>query len=327
MSETDASTRPVWPHLENLERIQVESPEWLTTPTDWVVTEKLHGFCGRFGVDADGVPWVGSRNNVVEAGALNFPEENPEWPRDELQGFVGYAAEHVVFLKDGETLFGEWAGKGIQKGIDYGKPDFYAFGLMRDGALVAWDDLARCCEVGDIKTVPVLYRGSDIPPIACLADWRVAKSLIAETSREGICIAKDPPVREAYGHYLIGKFKSPEFAERARERNRTSPNELPDMTNLQNFVDDYATDERFVHVIDLVAEELRGQFDNAHKDPMDVVNTGRVLQEMYQDVVREAGQEYEELADSDKKMLGKVLNTTTKRMLDAARLAALGGTR
>jgi len=40
---------------------------------------------------------------------------------------------------------------------------------------------------------------------------------------------------------------------------------------------------------------------------------------MYQDVVREAGQEYEDLADTDKKMLGKVLNTSTKRLLDAAR--------
>jgi hypothetical protein len=45
---------------------------------------------------------------------------------------------------------------------------------------------------------------------------------------------------------------------------------------------------------------------------------------MYNDVIREAGSEYEDLADSDKKMLGKVLNATSKKLLDAARLAALG---
>ena len=324
MSDPDDPKRPVWCHLENMERIQAESPDWLTAPTNWVVTEKLHGFCGRFGADVDGVPWVGSRNNVVCEGASNFPEDYPEWPHEQLQGFVKFAAEHVVFLQDGETLFGEWAGKGIQKGIDYGKPDFYAFGLMRDGALVAWDDLVNCCSVEDtgIKTVPVIYQGPDLPPIAVLAAWREATSLIAETGREGICIAKDPPVREAYGHYLIGKFKSPEFAERARERNRTSSAELPDMTILQNFVDDYATEERFAHVLDQVFDANYETGVNAN--PLDARLTGDVLRTMYNDVIREAGSEYEDLADSDKKMLGKVLNATSKKLLDAARLAALG---
>lgn len=195
--------------------------------------------------------------------------------------------------------------------------------LMRDGDLMAWDDLEYCCEIGNIKTVPVLYQGRLLPPLARLAEARGAKSDIADQNREGICIAKDPPVREAYGHYLIGKFKSPEFAERARERNRTSPNELPDMTILQNFVDDYATEERFEHVLQQVFEanyETGLEFN-----PLAVCLTGDVLRAMYQDVVREAGQEYEDLADTDKKMLGKVLNTSTKRLLDAARLAALGG--
>ena len=44
---------------------------------------------------------------------------------------------------------------------------------------------------------------------------------------------------------------------------------------------------------------------------------------MYEDVVREAGSEYDALADEDKKMLGKVLSQAAKKLLDAARVEAM----
>ena len=317
MSDNEDPRFPTWPHLDNLDRIKVEHPEWFNDAFTWVVTEKIHGFNARFGLTAQGLPWCGSRNTVVHTG---YPET---WPRDGLQGFVGYAADHIMPLVCGTTMFGEWAGKGVQKGVDYGEKNLYLFGIMDDGKLIAWDTLCDSAMLLGIKTVPPLYYHKGLPSIEQLTEWRDGQSSIATTQREGIAITQDPPARDGYGHYLIGKFKGAAFSENARAAK--PPRELPDMTVLQNFVDDYATPVRFEHVLQQVAEELRGQFDNEHKDALDVRNTGRVLQSMYEDVVREAGAEYEALSESDRKLLGKVLNTATKKLLDAARMTALGG--
>src|ERR1035437_915823 len=158
--------RPLWPHLENIDRIRVERPEWFDPSATWVITEKIHGFNARFGVDLDGTPWVGTRNNVL------FEGDATKWPREAQQGFVGYAADHVMELLVGMTLFGEWAGKGIQKGIDYGEKDFYAFGMMMFDALVYWDALVDECHIRGIKTVPIIYFGSGLPSVEQLTEWR-----------------------------------------------------------------------------------------------------------------------------------------------------------
>ena len=318
-----------WPHLENLERIKAERPEWFDPATTWIITEKIHGFNARFGIDPDGTPWVGTRNNVVAEGDREtFPEHDPDWPRDAYQGFVGYAADHIKWLKDGETLFGEWAGKGIQKGIDYGEKDFYAFGLMDDaGNLADWDDLCRACLAGGIKMVPLLSYGVGLPSMDALVALRDGTSLIATTQREGICLSQDPPIRDGWGHYLIGKFKGPAFTEVSHAKREVPPDELPDMTAVLDFVAKYATPMRFEHVIGQVDEDLRVNQGNVEgrQDSLLMENTGTVLRAIYNDVVREAGAEYEALSDGDKKMLGKVLNGATKKLLDMARVEALNG--
>ena len=321
MAKDDArehmNDRWLWPHLENIERIQAERELWFDQNAIWVVTEKIHGFNARFGRDADGTCWAGGRNQVVVEG------DPQTWDRSKLQGFVGFAADMVPLLPTyGRTIFGEWAGKGIQKGIDYGERNFYMFGAMCDkGHLMSWGEVESISDVLWIKTVPVLYHDKGLPSIEKLNEWREDTSLIATTPREGICLTQDPPVRDGWGNYLIGKFKAAAFAENARVQKPLR--ELPDMTNLNNFVADYAVPMRLQHVLDQVGAELTGQFDNPHKDPLDVVNTGRVLRTMYEDVVREAGAEYEALSDEDKKMLGKVLSGTTKKLLDAARVEAM----
>ena len=314
-AKANMQSRWMWPHLENIDRIKAERPEWFDKSATWVVTEKMHGFNARFGSDLDGTPWCGTRNNVVFEGG-DFPEHDPNWPREAQQGFVGYAADHVKWLKAGETLFGEWAGKGIQKGIDYGEKDFYAFGLMNDaGNLAPWNELCDACEPAGIKRVPVLYFEEGLPSVEQLTEWRDGPSLIATTQREGICLNRNPPVRDGWGNYLIGKFKGAAFSENARAAKPLA--DLPDMTNLRNFVADYATGTRLSHVLgdDLLCE--------LQPNPLDARATGDVLRAMYQDVVREAGAEYEALSDADKKMLGKVLSAATKVLLEDARTEAL----
>jgi hypothetical protein len=298
--------QPKWPHLENLDRVLKDYPDYLSVPGYYTVTEKVHGFNARFGVDLDHTPWVGTRN-------LTVAED------DEVQGFRAFAQPLLERLGPGETVFGEWYGRGVQKGIDYGEKQFAMFGYHarnRDGS-EWWGDWQLVETVAyslGIKTVPVLMRATDGVPLDRLMDLRSAESRLAPGSiHEGIVISHDPPILDHYGRVLIAKFKSPGFEERSHAR-REKPAPA-DLTVLNAFVDEYVNEGRLEHVLQQVSEFVG--------DPLDPRVTGEVLRAMHADVVRESGPDYEALSDNDKKMLGKVMNPRVKELLQAARDAEM----
>lgn len=297
---------PKWPHLENLDRVLKDIPDYLSREdTTYVVTEKVHGFNARFGVSPDGVPWAGSRNQTVAEG-------DPDgWSRGDLQGFVGYAADKVRTLTPGATIFGEWAGKGVQKGIDYGPKDFYVFGWASSHGLGPFEGTYAWAERNGARVVPLL--SVNVTDLDHLNAERQAKSLIAEQGREGIVIYPWPPILDAYGHVVIAKYKAPAFEERTRFRNpNTGQSKFTLTPGAEAFCVEYVTEMRMEHVLALVAEE-------SGSDPLDPANTGLVLKTMYADCVREGKDDFEALTEDEQKFLGKVMNPHTKRLLDAAR--------
>lgn len=315
--------RPTWPHLENLDRVLQDEPEYLDPNVElelakisgvhrrWFITEKLHGFNGRFGIDEDGVPWVGSRNQVVAEG------HSDGWDQSALQGFVAFAAEHVIDLFPGATLFGEWAGKGVQKGIDYGAPDFYAFGLMDGGDLQSWDRMAGLCFGIGIKTVPLISAQYDVPHPFALQALRDQPSQIASSNWEGVCLSSWPQKADSYGRPLIVKIKSPAFAETAREKKDRPAGQTIVMDGARAFAADYVTAMRLEHVLDQVREA-----NGFQSNPLDVRHTGDVLRAMYQDVAREGAADLAALPEDQQKLVGKVVADLTKPLLVAARDAA-----
>lgn len=316
------AVRPTWPHLENLDRVLQDEPDYLDPNAElelakatgvhrrWFITEKLHGFNGRFGIDEDGTPWVGSRNQVIAEG-------HPDgWDTSALQGFVAFAADHVMALTTGETLFGEWAGKGIQKGIDYGARDFYAFGLMVDSELASWDELTTICMTLGVKTVPLISAQYDVPHPFALQALRDQPSKIAGTNWEGVCLSSHPQKTDRYGRPLIVKIKSPTFAETAREKKDRPAGQAIVMDGARAFAEDYVTAMRLEHVLDQVRE-------SSGSNPLDVRLTGDVLRAMYQDVAREGATDLAALPEDQQKLVGKVVAELTKPLLVAARDAAL----
>ena len=283
---------PKYPHLENLDRVP-----YVLDATEVYITEKIHGFNARFGRTPDGNPWVGSRNNVVD------PETTP------LQGFTDWAMRRVLRLPPGTTVFGEWAGKGIQKGIDYGAPRFYLFAVLdQDRAPVDPERFVDWAELLDCTTVPLLYVGPP-PPMTALDMLRKGQSLLAEQPREGIVIVPWPPVTDPWGHTVIAKFKHPDFEERAHAR-REAP-APPDLSTVTAFVEEYATDERLSHVLDQLAED--------GLDGLDRVNTGALLRAYYHDVIREGAADHEQLDADSQKLVGKVLNEHVKTLVAVRR--------
>lgn len=109
---------------------------------DIVVTEKIDGTNAQVYVSPDGDVFAGSRTRWIT-------------PEDDNFGFAAWVRDHADELRDGLGAghhFGEWWGKGIQKGYGLDHRRFSLFNVSR------WrDDAVRpaCCHV-----VPVLYEGA-----------------------------------------------------------------------------------------------------------------------------------------------------------------------
>jgi len=106
-----------------------------------VITEKLDGTNAQICIDDEGNMQVGSRKRWITPGDDNY-------------GFARWVEENAVeLLKLGPGRhFGEWWGKGIQRGYGLNEKRFRLFNVAK------WsDDSVRpaCCSV-----VPVLYRGA-----------------------------------------------------------------------------------------------------------------------------------------------------------------------
>jgi hypothetical protein len=303
---------PKFPHLENLDRVpEVLGAESVT------ITEKIHGFNARFGTTLGGEFWVGSRSNVV------YHEDMGVDGIGGLQGFVEFAISRP-HPPPGVTVYGEWAGKGIQKGIDYGEKAYYLFAVRNPDTWVdGWDALATLAVLYGTRIVPLIYEGPP-PSLEQLSEWRNGQSALAPQGREGIVIWPSPMVFDVYGHSVIAKFKSPAWAETAHAR-REKPAPA-DLANVTAFCEEYATAERMRHVLVHVAEvnvDEVGSDTGRWIDPLDARHTGLVLRAFYEDVVREGADHYDLLSENDQKQVGKVLNRYTKALLDEARTASL----
>ena len=120
-----------------------------------VITEKVDGTNAQLYFGMDGQMLVGSRKRRI------WPEGYPDRAKGcDNFGFAGWAFEHAAelfrFLGPGRH-FGEWAGRGIQRGYDLDDKRFFLFNTSRfgPGRQEIPDDLF---ELG-LDSVPVLYEG------------------------------------------------------------------------------------------------------------------------------------------------------------------------
>lgn len=122
-----------------------------------IITEKLDGTNAQIVITEDGDYRVGSRTRWITPENDNF-------------GFAGWVKEHeeeILNLGPGRH-FGEWWGRGIQRGYGLTERRFSLFNVSR------WDndDRPGCCSV-----VPTLYRGD--------FDTQVANQTIADLASGG----------------------------------------------------------------------------------------------------------------------------------------------
>jgi len=105
---------------------------------DMVVTEKLDGTNASITITEDGQFLTASRNRWIT-------------PEDDNYGFSKWAhanMEELMKLGVG-THFGEWWGKGIQRGYDVPDKRFSLFNVAKDPSTIP-----PCCSV-----VPIIFKG------------------------------------------------------------------------------------------------------------------------------------------------------------------------
>lgn len=272
--------RPKFPHLEHLSHARMV----LDAPTV-TVTEKIDGFNARCGRDADGTFWVGTRNQIIDPAS------------DAQQGWGPFALTLADALDPGLTLFGEWAGKGVQKRIDYGDKAFYLFDGFRDGEWIDRTELVSWAVALGLRMPRLFYEGPP-PPVADLESWRDTPGI------EGVVVRAYPMAVDRYGHSMIAKFKSAAFAETSSQKASRSP---ADMDLAAGFVAEYVTDERLRHVVSFVAED--------GTDALHPTQTGAVLRAMYQDITREGAADFAALPEDQQKFVGKLSAKATIPLL------------
>jgi hypothetical protein len=283
-----------FPHLENL----AKCGGILDAPVV-SVTEKIDGFNARFGRDESGRFWVGTRNREIDPAV------------DKQQGFSDFALSCAAGVPSGTVIFGEWAGRGIQKRLDYGEPSFWFFdGARVVGEAVSWFTLADMDEVAERLSLrrPRCFHVGPPPTVEQLIAWRSTPGI------EGVVIRAYPMAHDPHhdGGALIAKFKSPAFSETVGERTQRPPQ---DLTSVAAFVGEYVTSERLSHVMAQVSE--------SGLDALDVRSTGEVLRAMYADIVREGADDFAALSEDDQKAVGRVCAGATKPLLCAVRDGSL----
>ncbi len=133
-------------------------PKMARLSREVIITEKIDGTNAQIYILDDGVTmYVGSRTRWIT-------------PQDDNFGFAKWCAanyDELLTLGPGKH-FGEWYGKGIQRGYGLSDKRFALFNASRWNA----ENVPSCCEV-----VPVLYRG--------MFDTSIAESLIDDLSKNG----------------------------------------------------------------------------------------------------------------------------------------------
>lgn len=98
----------------------------------------------------------GSRNVQLKRTSDNFYSDNVYW-----QMVDKYNIKKI--LKEGEVLYGECYGHGIQKGYNYGckegQLELVVIDIMVDGKYLDLDDMRKFCIERELPYVPVLYYG------------------------------------------------------------------------------------------------------------------------------------------------------------------------
>lgn len=304
-----------YPEIENLHKV----PEIFLEP-EVVVTEKIHGINVRFGWVAGGFR-IGGRNMEFDFGKSDD---------NEAKNFVGWMRATEISAKvealaealQKEIIFyGEWHGRGVKKNIRYSDIKNIRIFAVRvtkgeDSRFVDWDKVVELAGIIGLTTVPVLYRG--IPSSEVFDDLRIKPSVVAYENgvgneaefAEGVVIIPNPMhLKYSTGDdekWIMAKYKNPIHEERKSLREFKRRPLKPE--GAEEFVEEFFTSERLEHVLDGLEEQ--------GVDVASRASIGIIIKSMFDDVIKESKEEFQNLSDDVKHAVGKLHAAKTKALLN-----------
>jgi Rnl2 family RNA ligase len=302
--------------IENLYKVN----EIMAIPEVYI-EEKLHGTNTRIGIDEFGNITPGGRNlefntftqDEIKSGCIIYtkhPDDSYSFTHFLLTN--GYLEKLAQRDWNGITIYGEFIGPGIQKGVSYGtEKQFYVIDIY-DDSLERWfhrDNVESICNSLGLKVVPCLYRGK--PDIEIFNQWYQANSTVGfnngvegENICEGIVVKPLVPcTTDRFGNRLIAKYKNEKWAEKAKQK--VNDKEPTDNTAYNHLVAVYVNHNRLDHVIQHLTED--GKITSVN-----LTAAGEVVREMINDVMKEADQE--DLFGIDPKRVGKFIGPATIKL-------------
>lgn len=277
----------------------------------WVAREKIHGT--NFSV-------IVTKDSIQPA-----KRTGPILPAEDFFGYMVIMGRYNESFKavqaalTGATvayqIFGEFAGGGIQKGVDYGEKDFYVFDIKvttESGESSYVDDfmMERMCNVFGLKMAPLLGRGKfddliQIPNMLDVVVNRYNQAIEAHGLEEANTtpfqvVVSESNIAEGYvlkpcypkffpnGSRVAIKCKNSKFSEKAKsDKPIKAKVELTDVDKVAfSTLAAYATLNRVNNVISKIGQVGPKDF-------------GKVMGLTVQDILEEAGREEIFITDSD----------------------------
>jgi Rnl2 family RNA ligase len=276
----------------------------------WVAREKIHGTNFSIIIERDAVTCAKRTGPILPAEDFFGYSVILKKYNDSIK-----AVQHTIKEGSSMQIFGEFAGGGIQKGVDYGEKDFYVFDILvktAEGTNQFVDDymMETICNTFGFKMAPLLGRGkfddliqlpnmldvvvNDYNELAAnegipVANKQIWKAVVAEDNiAEGYVLKPCYPKFFPNGARVAIKCKNSKFSEKSKSDKPIKAKAiLTDVDKVAlSTLCQYATINRVNNVISKI-----GQIG-----PKDF---GKVMGLTVQDILEEAGREEIFITDAD----------------------------
>lgn len=276
----------------------------------WVAREKIHGTNFSIIIERDAVTCAKRTGPILPAEDFFGYSVILKKYNDSIK-----AVQHTIKEGSSMQIFGEFAGGGIQKGVDYGEKDFYVFDILVktvEGTNQFVDDymMEQICNTFGFKLAPLLGRGKfddliQLPNMLDVvvndynelianeglevANKHVWKAVVAEDNiAEGYVLKPCYPKFFPNGARVAIKCKNSKFSEKAKsDKPIKAKAVLTDLDKVAlSTLAAYATLNRVNNVISKIGQVGPKDF-------------GKVMGLTVQDILEEAAREEIFITDAD----------------------------
>ena len=265
-------------------------------------TVKLHGTNASVSFNAPSGMWAQSRENIItpekdNAGFAFFAHSNETAL---MRFFHDVAANNNIDMhKNTITIYGEWAGGNIQKGVGICNlpKSFFIFGVKITPHTENEEELkanpAYWVDYSYLKNNEVkIYNINDYPTYSIDIDFNMPQLVQNQLSELTIAVEEECPVAKAFGFSGIGEgivwsaeFKGNVHRFKVKGEKHSSSKvktlaavDVEKLNSIKDFVDYAVSESRF-------NQALENVFPN--NEPIDVKKMGDVIRWVVNDVIKE----------------------------------------